>query len=409
MGLERLDLRGEGLEREHLRAEVVVIRDGAKVVETDATLEERGDASRRSRRRRQRAVEPGARERTLRGVGLKRRERRFESRRRGGVASRRGGRPRGRLGAPRALGHARGRNRIVPLDAVVVLEDRQDSRRRHLVRGVGHETLQHAAEIDGPLGLEELLERGVVLRLGHVRERVIGQKLLRPSGVGASGLDVLAELGDAGGEVRAGRVVGRVTRAGGVVSRGGALADGHRGGKRGVDGEVDLEPKVNLLRVEVSRAVLLGDAPVVHAEKVVAIAILEEGHLRAMRGGGRGVGGNAAVRRGKARRLEGATRDSGGRRRRKGKGSGSGTPRDEGIGGRNSPVRRRDRPWAAFSSVCPLPGGSPPPFARVGTPARGGARVGIGGQHAAATIVPATRGTGREARRGRERREDATN
>ena len=290
MGLERLDLRGEGLEREHLRAEIVQIRDGAKVVETDATLEERGDASRRSRRRRQRAVEPGARERTLRGVGLERVERRSVSRRRGGVASRRGGRPRGRLGAPRALGHSRVRRRIGPLDAVVVLEDGEDSRRRHLVRGVGHETLQHAAEIDGPLGLEELLERGVVLRLGHVRERVIGQKLLGASGVGAAGLDVLAELGYAGGEVRAGRVVGRVTRAGDVVSRGGALADGSRGGKRGVDGKVDLEPKVNLPRVEISRAVLLGDAPVVHAKKILAIAILEESHLRAMRGGERGVG-----------------------------------------------------------------------------------------------------------------------
>ena len=112
VGLERLDLRGEGLEREHLRAEIVQIRDGAKVVETDATLEERGDASRRPRRR-QRAVEPGARERTLRGVGLERVERRSVSRRRaasrlGAVGGREGG------SAPPRAGRSRVRRRIGP-------------------------------------------------------------------------------------------------------------------------------------------------------------------------------------------------------------------------------------------------------------------------------------------------------
>ena len=65
--LEPVHLRLEGVQREHLRAEVRVVRLGVKRRELDASLEQRRDASRAvRRRRRQRPAEAGARHRRRR-------------------------------------------------------------------------------------------------------------------------------------------------------------------------------------------------------------------------------------------------------------------------------------------------------------------------------------------------------
>ena len=154
-------------------------------------------------------------------------------------------------------------------------QDAVHARRRRLGGRVRDEALQHAPHVDGPLGLEQRLKRGVFLRARHERQRVVRQEFLRARRVRAARLDEGAQTRHPGGKVHAlflpaGELLGAL-----LGQR--ALLPSRRGQRR-EDGEVDLQPELDFLRVQVREAVLLGDAPVEQPVEVEPVAILEKRH-----------------------------------------------------------------------------------------------------------------------------------